>query len=553
MILTLSIKNYALIESLELNPSGFLNVITGETGAGKSIILGAIGLLLGKRADTKVLFNSDQKCSVEGVFDIESYGLQEAFEAYDIDYENECIVRREISPAGKSRAFINDMPVTLDVLKMIGPRLLDVHGQHETLELSRANYQREMLDHYGGYFQTLNEYQRQFKQYDVVRKRLLEVKEKASQEAKDTDYQQFIFEELQQANLRSNEQQELEESLAELENAEAIKTHLMNATQLMDEGEVAATQQLKVALTELGKVQKFGASYEELYERLNSSLIELRDIASEIQSLNESVIHDPERLSEVQDRINLIYRLQQKHGVTDIASLIELQEKLEQELLAVNNREEVLAKLEIDLQEAQNSMREKAAILTKERKKMAAQMSQAVEAIIRKIGIENGRLEIRIHEQEPDKFGADEVQFWFSANKGSALRPIKEVASGGEYSRLTFALKYLIADKTALPTVIFDEIDTGVSGEVAKRMIKLMKVMAGNHQIISISHLPQFAAGANHHYLVYKDHSSDKSISRIKKLETEERIEEIAGMIGGDNPSATAKQSAKELLAELAN
>ncbi len=551
MITSLEIRNYALIEALLLQPHQRLNVVTGETGAGKSIMLGAIGLLLGKRADTKVLLDEGKKCVVEAVFDISDYELTDFFREEDIDYADECIIRREISPAGKSRAFINDTPVTLEILKRLGPSLMDIHSQHENLELGKNTYQLMALDHFAQHQKLIDTYKRDFGTFRQLAGRLEDLESKASSAAKEQDYQQFILTELEEAKLEAGEQAELEQELVTLENAEEIKERLSGAQHLLDESESSTLNQLKEITFQIGKIRQFSDDYEQLYERLDSTAIELRDIYSELQTHGDRVIYDPQRAEEVKGRLDTIYRLQSKHGIDTVEALLELQENLTQALTRITNLDVEIADLKKQIGQAEEMLTKSAKALSESRKQSAKVLSKQIVSVIQTIGIENGTVEIRFEEQKPSATGADKVEFLFSANKGVPLQVIREVASGGEFSRLIFALKYLIADKTALPTIIFDEIDTGVSGEIAIRMVRLMQKMAANHQILSISHLPQFAAGANHHYMVYKDHAAQKSVSRMKLLPNQDRIQNIAGMIGGDNPSTHAQASAKELLKVL--
>ena len=553
MIGSLTIQNYALIESLEMTPSKGLSVLTGETGAGKSIILGAIGLLLGKRADTKVLYDESKKCIVEATLQIREYNLSALFEELEVDYEEECIIRREISPNGKSRAFVNDSPVTLDVLKSIGPHLMDIHSQHESLDLGKNTYQLSTLDFFAQHDELLNQQRTLFKTYNKLKTDLDNTRNKAQKNAQDLDYQQFILKELEEADLKEGEEEDLKQELEILENAEEIKERLSASSYLLDESEVAILSQIQKLNTQISKVAGFNSELEKVNTRLQESAIELRDVYSEIVDINDRILHDPQRLQQARERLDLIYRLQQKHGQSDISGLISLHEQLAKELNEIGNLDEVVAKLQKEVQAAQEQMLKAGKALTKSRLKAAGELSSALEEVIKTIGIENGQIDIRIEEASPSSAGCDQVEFWFSANKGLAMKEMKSVASGGELSRLIFGLKYLIADKTSLPTIVFDEIDTGVSGEIAIQMVKLMQKMASNHQVISISHLPQFAAGADHHYMVFKDHSSAKSVSKVKLLPQEERVALIASMIGGQSPSETAKNNAQELLSELSN
>ncbi|WP_420575814.1 DNA repair protein RecN [Ekhidna sp.] len=548
MIKSLQIKNYALIRELEMSPSSHLNIITGETGAGKSIMLGAVGLLLGKRADTKVLLDENQKCIVEGTFDISSYSLKQIFESEDLDYEAECVIRREISPTGKSRAFVNDTPTNLSALKAIGEKLMDVHSQHESLQLGNNLYQLNALDAFAAHPDILKSYQEAYKKYASAKKQLDKLESLAAQSAEDADYRQFLLSELLEANLDDLNQEEMESELEVLENAEDIKLKLSQAIHMLDESEVAILQQLNESKSLLHSIASFSKDLEDISERVESTSIELADIANEMQRVQDKVEHDPEKIQELKDRLDLLFRLQKKHSVLTVEELIKIRDEINESLSQVANLDHDIAKAKKALELAEKETQEKGNKLTESRKLSALNFSDEIEKIIHQIGIENGTVEIRVSPSEPSATGLDTIEMLFSANKGIKPQELKEVASGGEFSRLIFAVKYLIADKTAMPTIIFDEIDTGVSGEVALQMIRMMKHMAKSHQVISISHLPQFAAGGDAHYFVYKDHTSDRSVSRIKRLENEDRIHEIAKMIGGENPGTSAVESAKELL-----
>lgn len=531
-----------------MTPSANLNIITGETGAGKSIMLGAVGLLLGQRADTKVLLNEDEKCIVEGLFDLSSYNLQGIFEEEDLDYEAECVIRREISPSGKSRAFINDTPATLSTLKTLGIRLMDVHSQHESLQLGSNQYQLDTLDSFAAHPELLTAYRNCYNIYASAKSELAKLQQTAASNAQDLEYKQFLLTELEDAKLDNLDKEAMESELEILENAENIKLKLSQSSHLLEESEVAILQQLTEVKTALYAVSDFSEELQKLSERLESTTIELQDISEEMQNAQDRISHDPQRISELKDQLDILYRLEKKHNALDVDSLISIRDELSVSLQKVANLDEDIASAQQVLTQAEKDLTKAGGKLTESRQLSALNFADEIEKIVRKIGIENGTIEIKVSPSEPTKDGLDRVEILFSANKGIKPQELKEVASGGEFSRLIFAVKYLIADKTALPTIIFDEIDTGVSGQVALQMIKMMKTVAQSHQVISISHLPQFAAGGDAHYFVYKDHSADRSVSRIKKLDTENRILEIAKMIGGENPGASAVQSAKELL-----
>ncbi|SMG38331.1 DNA repair protein RecN (Recombination protein N) [Marivirga sericea] len=548
MLQKLLIKNYALIQELNINPSSNLNTITGETGAGKSIMLGAVGLLLGKRADTKVLYSSDTKCVVEGLFDIGEYNLNHFFEREDLDYDTECVIRREISTSGKSRAFINDTPVTLDVLKNLGNHLMDIHSQHETLLIGDQDFQLRIIDAYAGTIEALTKYKSSFSTYTKAKKSLKHFKDTADQMQQEKDFNQFLFDELDKAQLKNNEQEDLEEKLELLENGELIKLKLSEAHQLMDGPELAAIHNLHQATESLKAIQSYGKDFQELSERLNSSFIEIQDISKELEITANEFEHQPEELQQTQERLSLIYSLQQKHHVDSVEALMKIKSDLEGQLLAVQDAEGSELKLQKAVDEAYAQMDQEAQQISKQRIEHFQNLEKELRSLLAGLGMEDAVVKIDNQEKEHDKSGIDDIRILFSANKGVAPQNLKNVASGGEFSRLMFAIKYIMADKIAMPTIIFDEIDTGISGEVAIKMVNMMQKMAENHQVITISHLPQIAAKGDQHYFVYKDNSADKSISKIKLLDEKERSLEIAKMIGGENPSDSAIQSAKELL-----
>ncbi|MEM8894504.1 MAG: DNA repair protein RecN [Bacteroidota bacterium] len=550
MLSQLKIQNYALIESLQMYPSAELSIITGETGAGKSIMLGAVGLLLGNRADTKVLFKTDQKCIIEGAFDILPYKLSDWFETEDLDYEDQSIIRREIAPSGKSRAFINDTPVTLDVLRRLGIKLMDVHSQHDNLNIGNQRYQLEVLDLFAQHTALIEDYKTHYQAYRKAVKHYEELKSKADQLRQESDFFQFQFDELSKAELIEGEQDQLESELQQLENAEDIKLKLNQLISILGDDEQGANNLIGNASSVTLQLGKFGEGYQQLQERLQSVLIESQDILDEAQKIEEGVVYDPVRIEEVKDRLSLIFSLQQKHRVQTISELLSIREGLEQKVLTSSN-------IDADLEEAKATMEEhldfaeaSAGKLSASRQAVQADLANEITGLLHKLGMPEASFAVAIVEQELSYSGRDAVQFLFSANKGVAAQDIRQVASGGEFSRLMFCLKYILADKTALPTIIFDEIDTGVSGEIAKKMVSMMKEMAGAHQVIAISHLPQFAAKGDQHYFVYKDNSSDRTISKIKRLEADERVLEIARMIDGDQPSQSALESARELVSQ---
>lgn len=548
MLQSLSIKNYALIRELEMKPAKGLNIITGETGAGKSIMLGAIGLLLGNRADTKVLFDENEKCIIEGSFDIEPYNLEGLFDEEELDYAPTCIIRREISPQNKSRSFVNDTPVNLDTLKKLGSRLMDIHSQHDTLQLASGEFQLGITDACAGNANLLVDYKKVYGQYKKLNSEFEVLSINAANAKKEFDYNNFLLQELLDVNLREGEQEELEEELQLLENAGEIKSRLNMVMQSLEDENHGIIGSLKSSSKSLEYIAKLSQAYASMKERIDSVLIELKDVSAEAEVEEQKVDFNNERIEEVKERLGKLYQLQQKHQLRTVAELLKLQEELAAKVQQVDNIDEALAKLKKAIQEQYAKVLELAEQLSSRRISVKESITQQLESLLKEVGIVNASFEIRIEPIEPTLFGADKVTFLFSANKGVALQELKNAASGGEFSRLMLCLKYIVANKTAMPVIVFDEIDTGISGEVAIKVGKIMKQMAQSHQIISISHLPQLAALGSSHYFVYKDNSSTRTVSKIRQLASDERIMQIAQMIGGENPSQTAMQSAKELM-----
>lgn len=550
MLKHLLIKNYALIEHLEMIPSPHLNMITGETGAGKSIMLGAVGLLLGKRADVKALYNEEEKCVVEGTFDISAYDLRKVFDENELDYETTTLVRREISPGGKSRAFVNDTPVTLDVLKTLGDFLMDVHSQHDTLMLASNKFQLDVIDNFAGTEGLLDTFRAGFTSFRKARKAYQELLSQNEELNKEADYNFFLYDELKKAGLQEGEQEKLEGELTLLEHAEEIKTKLQEIMLALGESDYSVSSQMALIRQAIGAIGKYSPKLQSLKERLESTIIELNDIELEVQKEGSLVEHDPEKIQLTRGRLDLINQLEQKHRVGSVKELLEIQKVLEEKVLRVQNMDTALADSKNELEETEKAMQKAGQALSSKRQAAFPSLSKAIVDIIRELGMPQGSFDVQRKEAQPSDTGLDEIGFLFSANKGIAAREVKEVASGGEFSRLMFAIKYILADKTALPTIIFDEIDTGISGEIANRMVGMMKTMAQQHQVISISHLPQFAAKGDAHYFVYKDNSSDRTVSKVRLLSDEERVTEIAKMIAGASPTPSALQNARELLAQ---
>ncbi|WP_028979633.1 DNA repair protein RecN [Sporocytophaga myxococcoides] len=548
MLKNLLIRNYVLISELELQPSSELNIVTGETGAGKSIMLGALGLLLGNRADVKVLFNEEEKCIIEGAFDISGYEIEDLFKEEDLDYETLCLVRREIAPSGKSRAFVNDTPVNLDFLKKLGQRLMDVHSQHETLMLGASSFQIGIVDAFAGNKNLLTEYKKLYKEFKDKEAELVEVTRQAEESSKQQDFNTFLLSELEEADLQSGEQEKLEEDLKLLENSEEIKSKLNQMVSILSESDQASIAVLQTVNKLFDGIVKYSPSYEKLRERFQSIVIELKDINGELEEAEQQIDYSPEKIEEKRERLSLIYKLQKKHHVNTIEELIAIQEDLENKAGANSDLFEKIETLKAALLKLEKSLREKAVKLSNQRTKVIPGIKKELELLLKEVGMPNATMHIHSDTTELGPLGIDKINFLFSANKGIAPEELKNAASGGEFSRLMLCIKYMLADKSSLPTIVFDEIDTGISGEVAFKVGKMMKQMSKNHQVIAITHLPQIAAQGSAHYFVYKDHSSKRSVSKIKELTKEDRVKEIAQMIGGEKPSETAMKNAKELL-----
>ena len=548
MLKHLLIRNYALIRELEMTPSGSLNVITGETGAGKSIMLGAIGLLLGNRADTKSLWDEQEKCVTEGTFDLRGLRLKKLFSNLDLEYDDETIIRREINPAGKSRAFINDLPVTLDVLRQVGQRLMDIHSQHETLELGTQTFQLELLDAFAGNQKITEAYELAWQEFQHARAELSKWEADAARLKAEADYVNFQLTELTQAQLEEGEQGRLEEEQKVLEHAEEIKQRLVSVLARLSESDDAVANQLAEVRADLSAIAPFSEAYQKLLDRFNTVRLELADIANEASDINERVEFEPARFEAVQQRLSLLYQLQKKHRVNEVADLLKIQADLEQRAATTRSLDDTIARLQQTLDAAGKQVAAIGEQLSESRTRVMTSLKRQLASLLHDLGMPDARVEIHHQRVAPNARGLDEVDLLFSANKGVAPRTLNQVASGGEFSRLMFAVKYVMAEKAALPTLVLDEIDTGVSGEVALKLGSLMKAMARNHQLIAISHLPQIAAKADTHYLVFKDQTGNKATTGIRLLAAEERVDEIAKMIGGAKPTPTARESARELM-----
>ncbi|WP_149915588.1 DNA repair protein RecN [Sphingobacterium cavernae] len=551
MLSRLLIKNYALIDNLDIAFDKGLNIITGETGAGKSILMGALGLVLGNRAEGKQFFDDSKKCVIEGYFSISSYDLKGFFEEYDLDYEDETIIRREISLDGKSRAFVNDSPVNLATLKALGERLIDIHSQHATLQINTEEFQLFVLDSIAGNEILLEEFRQELQQLRQLDKKLKTLKEESRTANAELDYNQFLFDELEKLNVREGELKELEEEQSQLENAEEIKRALLASTHLLADGEQNALTLLKESIQQIQQASRYFADAEELANRLNSAYIEIKDVSSEIAHQEASVNLDEKRLDEVNSRLSDIYSLLKKHRFESETELIQLRTELEEKLQVALNHDDILAKLEGDKKNQEAKVSQLGANLHKKRKEIKAKVEESVQKTLAHVGMANAKLEVSLTLQSLDKAsnrGMDSVQFLFSANKGQALQPIHKVASGGELSRVMLAIKSLVAQNSALPTIIFDEIDTGISGEVALRVGEVMHDLANNMQVLAITHLPQIASKGTSHFKVYKEDKNDKTRSNIVLMNADERIVEVAQMLSGANPGEAALAHAKNLL-----
>ncbi|OAQ42217.1 DNA repair protein RecN [Pedobacter psychrophilus] len=549
MLSRLLIKNYALIDNLDISFGNDLNVITGETGAGKSIVLGALGLILGQRAEGKYFFNQQKKCIVEGFFNIGEYQLKDFFIDNDLDYENETVLRREIALDGKSRAFINDTPVTLGILKNLGQQLIDVHSQHATLEINNADFQLLVIDVVAEHQDLLIEYKNQFQSYKKNQRKLKTLKEDTDKAKADQDYYQFLFDELETASINEGEQENLEIELNSLSHSEEIKKNLLGANFLIDNSEESALPKLKEALTQIQSLEKYQPNVLAFADRLKSAIIEIKDINDELETLEQATSFNESRLDEINERLSLFYSLQKKHRLNNNEELINFKNELSDKLNKILFADEDLEKLENELAKSEKELQQKAEKISKNRAKVIPQIEKHILETLAEVGMNNSQLKIEKKTALVlDKDGNDEIKFLFNANKGHQLNELNKVASGGELSRLMLSIKSLIAKKTALPTIIFDEIDTGVSGEVANRVGIIMEELAKNMQVITITHLPQMASKGKAHYFVYKATKDDFTYTQIKRLNEDERILEIAKMLSGENPKESALQNARELL-----
>ncbi|MEW6135847.1 MAG: DNA repair protein RecN [Bacteroidota bacterium] len=549
MLTRLSVKNYALIESLEFCPGKGFNIITGETGAGKSILLGALGLVLGNRADTQVLRNPEEKCVIEAEFCELTPSVQMLLQQEELDAGAELILRREILPNGKSRAFINDTPVNLSLLRQLGDLLVDIHSQHETLLVNAADFQLAVIDDFARNREFLSEYQKIYKEFRNTQARLSQLIESENNSLAERDYLNFLLNELEQANLVEGEQEILEQELETLTHAEEISLKIHQILQMLDADETGVIPALASQSSDLHHIGKFKSSLSELSDRYESCLVELKDIRSELEKASQEIHYDPARIEEINARLDTLFRLQKKHRVESVNALLELKKELEHKMESFDSLSGEIAKLsrEAELQKA--SLEKVAGILGQRRKDVVPTMEERLKETLRLLGMPDAEVKILLEPVEDfTPTGKNTASFLFTANKGQEPRPVSKVASGGELSRLMLAIKSLISNKTLIPVIIFDEIDTGVSGGIADRTGKVMKQMATSMQVIAITHIPQIAALGDQHFIVFKDTQGQTTRSDIRQLSAEERIEVIAGMLSNQHITDASREAAKQLL-----
>ena len=550
MLQQLYIKNFALIDELDIELRPGFSVITGETGAGKSIILGAIGLLLGQRADSKTIKQGADRCIIEAHFDLTRYQLKPFFEENDIDYDaSDCIIRRELTAAGKSRAFVNDTPVALSLLKELGDMLVDVHSQHQNLLLGKQDFQLEVIDTLAKDQDALTTYQQTYSAYHEKQRQLQQLQEEMERNRQNLDFLQFQYDELENAQLIEDEQEEMEQQRETMTHSEDIKTALYETQQHLSADEQAVLSLLRKSLSALQTITKVYPAAEEWLERMESCQIELKDIAQDVEVQLDDIDFDPAELERINLRLDKLYDLQKKYHVDTVAELIQQRDELKRQLSLIENSDEAVATLQSELDALQTKCQQQADKLTKFRQNAAKDIEQQMRERLVPLGMPNVRFEVKVNKTDLHKNGQDDIAFLFSANTSSPLQPIAQVASGGEIARVMLSLKAMISGAVKLPTIIFDEIDTGVSGKIAERMAEIMQEMGANdRQVISITHLPQIAALGTTHYRVSKEETTKGTTSRMQLLSDEERIHEIAQMLSGSDITAAAIQNAKELL-----
>lgn len=549
MLLKLSVRNYALIKELDIEFENGLTIITGETGAGKSILLGALSLILGTRADTAVLLDDQQKCIVEGLFRIDEYELKGFFETNGLDYDDVCSLRREINPAGKSRAFINDTPVTINLLKELGDRLIDIHSQHQTLMLNNSSFQLGLIDSFAGIASEKSEYRRIFNTYLKLNKEYTETKERAEKNKADLEYYQFQLNQLDDAKLREGEQEELESEQEVLEHSGEIKNALCASSDLFSHEGESVLLSLREIKNNLSKIRSFLPAAEALLSRIESSIIELDDVASEIENVSSKIEADPERLAFINQRLDTIYSLMQKHRVANQKELISRREEVREIVRSISSTDEKLAELEKNRAGALDSLRKSADDISQKRTLVLPGIEEKVTELLKLLGMPNARFRISVHRiTEFMPSGNDQADFLFSANRQVAPENLARIASGGELSRVMLSLKSLLTKYNNLPTIIFDEIDSGVSGEVADKVGQILAGMGKYMQVVNITHLPQVASRGTRHYHIYKDDERGSTFTRIKLLNPEERIMEVARLLSGKEVTEAAIRNARDLL-----
>jgi len=550
MLQQLRIQNYVLIDDLEMNVSKGLTIITGETGAGKTILLGALSLILGQRADTSVLRDKSKKCIIEGFFDISNYRLQDFFKNYELDPEPITTLRREISAEGKSRAFINDTPVNLNQLKELGSQLVDIHSQHETLTIQQSAFQLNVVDAFCTHQELLNNYRNEFVSFRTARKRLDELIESEARSKADQDYFQFQFNELEQAAIVAGEQDNLQMELETLTHSEDIKARLVSARNLLQDEEGSIVSRLEEVNASLRMVAPFNAKIGLQAERIKSCLIELKDITGELESLDDEIQYDAARIGFVNERLDMIYSLQQKHRVNSMDGLLEIRERLSADLLRISSLDDEINKMKAAVEKMLEALTLMASRISDNRKNASGKIEKEIRLMLAEVGMPHAQIKI---EQQPagqlNESGADRIRFLFSANKGTALQELSKVASGGEMSRLMLCIKALMAKLVTLPTIVFDEIDSGISGEIAFKVGSIIEKISARHQVMVITHLPQMASRGDAHLQVFKKITGKVTLTGIRSLARHERINEIAKMLSGEELSDAALENAKELLA----
>ncbi|UAB86078.1 DNA repair protein RecN [Zunongwangia sp. SCSIO 43204] len=549
MLTSLSIKNYALIEDINMSLKPGFTIITGETGAGKSIMLGALGLLLGNRADYSSIKDAAKKCVIEGVFDISNYGLTNFFDKEDLDYEPKTIIRREILASGKSRAFVNDTPVTLSSLNNLGNYLIDIHSQHETLSLGNNDYQFQVIDTIADNEALNLEYREALKELRFLQKREEVLREEQSQATKEYDYNVFLLNELDEAKLQPGMLEELESRYEELNNVEELTEQLNSAINFISQEEIGSLGTLKEVRNNLSKISRFSANYESLHERVQSVIIELDDINAELEAALENTEADPLELEKTNDQLQQIYNLQKKHNVLEVQDLLNIAEDLRKQVAVSENADEALAEIASAIKKQQGKLSNIAKKLHDRREKIIPSFVKETEGILSGLGMPNARLKISL--EQGDKFfanGNDTLGWYLAANKGGSFKEIRKAASGGELSRIMLAVKSILAAQSNLPTIIFDEIDTGVSGDIAQKMGEILQKMGHSMQVLAITHLPQIAGKGSAHFKIFKEDTGEVTSTKIKQLAQEERIDELAMMLGGNTISESARAHAVSLL-----